>query len=69
MTRYGGIINSYQETLAELDKITGTTAPTANLSIHSCINKCSHAHVYKGIFFFIFIFFFKKRFAVHTQAS
>lgn len=23
MTRYGGIIGSYQETLAELDKITG----------------------------------------------
>lgn len=27
MTRYGGIICSYQETLAELDKITGMTAP------------------------------------------
>lgn len=26
MTRYGGIISSYQETLAELDKITGMSA-------------------------------------------
>jgi len=26
MTRYGGIISSYQETLAELDKITGMKA-------------------------------------------
>lgn len=25
MNRYGAIISSYQETLAELDKITGTT--------------------------------------------
>lgn len=64
MTRYGGIINSYQETLAELDKITGMTAPAANLYIHSCINKCSHAHVYKGVF----CLFFKKMFAVHIQA-
>lgn len=34
MTRYGGIISSYQETLAELDKITGTTAPAAKFYIH-----------------------------------
>lgn len=26
MTRYGGVISSYQETLTELDKITGTSA-------------------------------------------
>lgn len=33
MTRYGGIISSYQETLAELDKITGMSSS----SIHSCV--------------------------------
>lgn len=25
MTRYGGVISSYQETLAEMDKTSGTT--------------------------------------------
>lgn len=29
MTRYGGIVSSFQETLAELDKITGMTAAAA----------------------------------------
>lgn len=31
MARYGGVISCYQETLAELDKITGTTAQHPHL--------------------------------------
>lgn len=34
MTRYGGIISSYQETLAELDKITGMFSQF----IHWCVS-------------------------------
>lgn len=49
MTRYGGIISSYQETLAELDKITGTTAPAAKFYIHTCFHTCIHGHTYKVV--------------------
>ena len=45
MTRYGGIISSYQETLAELDKITGMTAPTKKFHIHTCVHTYIDAHV------------------------
>lgn len=41
MTRYGGIISSYQETLTELDKITGMAAPRA--SFYVCL-LCPHIH-------------------------
>lgn len=33
MTRYGGIISSYQETLTELDKITGMTTLHASFFV------------------------------------
>lgn len=42
MTRYGGIISSYQETLTELDKITGTTAPHASFDFYTCVHTCTH---------------------------
>lgn len=46
MTRYAGIISSYQETLAEMDKINGMiTAPISEFDI--CVNTCSHAHKYE----------------------
>lgn len=38
MTRYGGIISSYQETLAELDKITGTSPDFIHLFIYLFFN-------------------------------
>lgn len=45
MTRYAGIISSYQETLAEMDKINGMiTAPISEFDIPVCVNTCSHAH-------------------------
>uniref|UniRef100_A0A3Q4GRG2 phosphatidylinositol-3,4-bisphosphate 4-phosphatase n=1 Tax=Neolamprologus brichardi TaxID=32507 RepID=A0A3Q4GRG2_NEOBR len=47
MTRYAGIISSYQETLAEMDKINGMiTAPISEFDIPVCVNTCSHAHKY-----------------------
>lgn len=41
ITRYGGIIGSYQATLAELNKITGMKMPT--FEFHIC-QTCIHAH-------------------------
>uniref|UniRef100_A0A3Q4H7B2 phosphatidylinositol-3,4-bisphosphate 4-phosphatase n=1 Tax=Neolamprologus brichardi TaxID=32507 RepID=A0A3Q4H7B2_NEOBR len=39
MTRYAGIISSYQETLAEMDKINGMiTAPISEFDIPVCVN-------------------------------
>lgn len=33
MTRYGGIISSYQDTLAELDKITGMAVKSLEMVV------------------------------------
>lgn len=54
MTRYGGIISSYQETLAELDKITGMTALNTSFDFgafiltytrHKCVGLFTQTHL------------------------
>lgn len=45
MTRYGGIISSYQETLAELDKITGTSSHFTHLFISFITRSLRYTHV------------------------
>lgn len=49
MTRYGGIISTYQETLAELDKITGKTEHTSKCFISTCAHIHIHAHTHRGV--------------------
>lgn len=46
MTRYGGIISSYQETLAELDKITGMTEYTSKCFLPVSTYAFMHTHFY-----------------------
>lgn len=38
ITRYGGLFSSYQETLAELDKITGMTDHVSKCYIYTCVH-------------------------------
>lgn len=51
MTRYGGIISSYQETLAELDKITGTSSHLVHLCIFLLNNPLLQIHICSRVIF------------------